>query len=174
MKISVLRLGHRVSRDKRITTHVCLTARAFSASEVIYSGERDKKLEESVKDVVNRWGGKFEIRYEKNWRKVINKWKGRGIVVNLSMYGLPIQNKINKIRGTDESILVIIGGKKVPGEIYKLADYNISVTQQPHSELSALVLFLDRLFEGKELEKEFKGAKIKVVPQEKGKKVIRE
>ena len=28
MRLEVLRLGHRPARDKRITTHVCLTARA--------------------------------------------------------------------------------------------------------------------------------------------------
>ncbi|TLZ95287.1 MAG: tRNA (cytidine(56)-2'-O)-methyltransferase, partial [Methanobacteriota archaeon] len=29
--ITVLRLGHRPARDKRVTTHVALTARAFGA-----------------------------------------------------------------------------------------------------------------------------------------------
>ncbi len=29
MMIAVLRLGHRPERDKRITTHVALTSRAF-------------------------------------------------------------------------------------------------------------------------------------------------
>ena len=35
MKIYVLRLDHRRRRDARITTHVCLTARAFGASKII-------------------------------------------------------------------------------------------------------------------------------------------
>ena len=39
--ITVLRLDHRLGRDTRITTHVCLTARAFGADKVILSGERD-------------------------------------------------------------------------------------------------------------------------------------
>ena len=34
MNINVLRLDHRIGRDTRITTHVCLTARAFGASKV--------------------------------------------------------------------------------------------------------------------------------------------
>ena len=37
--ISVLRLGHRRERDKRITSHLGLTARAFGANEVILAGE---------------------------------------------------------------------------------------------------------------------------------------
>ena len=43
-RVYVLRLGLRRERDKRITMHILLTARALSASGVIYSGERDKEL----------------------------------------------------------------------------------------------------------------------------------
>ena len=35
-KISVLRLGHRLVRDDRVSTHVGLVARAFGASEIFY------------------------------------------------------------------------------------------------------------------------------------------
>jgi tRNA (cytidine56-2'-O)-methyltransferase len=59
----------------------------------------------------------------------------------------------------------------VPGEVYQLSDWNISVTNQPHSEVAALSILLDRFFEGRELKKEFKNARIKIVPQEKGKKI---
>ena len=40
-RVSVLRLGHRRERDKRITSHLGLTARAFGADEVILAGEED-------------------------------------------------------------------------------------------------------------------------------------
>jgi len=33
--ITVLRIGHRISRDKRITTHVALVARAFGADKIL-------------------------------------------------------------------------------------------------------------------------------------------
>ncbi|MGZ7049188.1 MAG: tRNA (cytidine(56)-2'-O)-methyltransferase, partial [Methanobacterium sp.] len=42
----------------------------------------------------------------------------------------------------------------------------------PHSEVSSLAVFLHILFEGKELDKEFKGGKMKVVPTAEGKKII--
>ena len=32
--------------------------------------------------------------------------------------------------------------------MYGLADYNVAVTGQPHSEISSLALFLDHLYEG--------------------------
>ncbi|NIU84342.1 MAG: tRNA (cytidine(56)-2'-O)-methyltransferase, partial [Candidatus Thorarchaeota archaeon] len=41
----------------------------------------------------------------------------------------------------------------------------------PHSEIAALAIFLDRLFQRKELKRRFEGAKIKVTPQERGKKI---
>ena len=37
MKIEVLRIGQRVIRDDRVTTHVALVARAFGASKIYLS-----------------------------------------------------------------------------------------------------------------------------------------
>ena len=64
----------------------------------------------------------------------------------------------------------MIGGEKVPGEVYGLADYNIAVTNQPHSEVAALAVFLHEYFSGKELDKKFRG-RLKIVPQAAGKKI---
>ena len=86
------------------------------------------------------------------------------------MYGIPIQDKINGIRSCKQDLLIIVGSERVPSEVYLLPDWNISVTNQPHSEVAALSVFLDRLFKGMELKKEFKKPKIKIIPQEKGKK----
>lgn len=167
--ITVLRLGHRKIRDARISTHVGLVARAFGADKMIYSGEKDQGLLDSLNKVSENWGGKFEANYEKNWRKVIRNFKGRK--VHLTMYGLPIQDEIKKIR-RNKNLLVIVGGEKVPGEVYGLVDYNVSISSQPHSEVAALAVFLHEYFCGKELQKSFSG-KFKVVPQKAGKKLIR-
>jgi tRNA (cytidine56-2'-O)-methyltransferase len=69
---------------------------------------------------------------------------------------------------------VLVGSQKVPGDFFSddVSDFNVAVGNQPHSECSALAVFLDRFFQGKELVKGFKKAKIKVVPQERGKKTI--
>jgi tRNA (cytidine56-2'-O)-methyltransferase len=68
---------------------------------------------------------------------------------------------------------VVVGSQKVPGEFYSsdVSDFNVSVGNQPHSECSALAIFLDRFFEGKELAKDFEKAKIKIVPKERGKEI---
>ena len=165
MKITVLRLGHRKSRDKRISTHCGLVARAFGASEIIYSGEDDPTLVDSVNNVSKKWGGNFKARYEKNWKKVLKKFKGKK--AHLTFYGIP-QKEMPK---TKEDLLIVIGSEKVPREVYQECDFNISITSQPHSEVAALAVFLHEFFEGKELNKKFSRAKIKIKPNPRGKTV---
>lgn len=170
----ILRLGHRRSRDKRISTHCGLVARAFGSDGIVFCGERDEKLIESLLKVCERWGkNNFFVEYERDWKDYIKKWKG--IKVHLTMYGIPIQDKIDEIRkkGKRKNILVIVGSEKVPIEVYNLADYNIAITNQPHSEVAAIAIFLHEYFEGKELEKKFSKAKFRIVPKERGKKVVK-
>ncbi|NIR86651.1 tRNA (cytidine(56)-2'-O)-methyltransferase [Candidatus Bathyarchaeota archaeon] len=169
-KVYVLRLGHRAERDKRATMHIFLTARALSASAVIYSGQKDSDLEKRIQAVVDKWGGPFKVRYQKNWKKVIENWKKKGVTCHLTMYGINIDDCLDKIP-KNKDVLVIVGSQKVPKNVFQLADLNIAITNQPHSEIAALAVFLDRLFQGKELKRKFKRAKIRVIPQERGKKV---
>ncbi|MEM4232772.1 MAG: tRNA (cytidine(56)-2'-O)-methyltransferase, partial [Thermoplasmata archaeon] len=61
--------------------------------------------------------------------------------------------------------------EKVPREVYDLADMNVSVGNQPHSEVAALAIFLDRYSGGKVLERDFGGA-LTVVPNPRGKTVV--
>jgi len=173
MTIIVLRLGHRIVRDKRITTHVCLAARALGADGVILSGEKDSSVISSVEKIIERWGGKFSIEYERNWRKIIKDKKEKGWeIVHLTMYGERIQDKIQSIRNSGKDKLIIVGGEKVPFEVYEEANYNIAVTNQPHSEVAALAICLHEIFEGKELDKEFEGGHIRLEPSERSKKII--
>jgi len=174
-RIYVLRLGHRPQRDKRISTHVGLVARAFGAHGIIYSGGKDENLLRSLRKVVDLWGGDFDIRYESDWREVIREWKERGgVVIHLTMYGENIASSdvLKRIKETGADLLIVVGAEKVPGRLFELADFNVAIGNQPHSEVAALALFLDRLYAGRELLKEFKGAKLRIVPQSKGKKVI--
>ena len=63
--ITLLRLGHRLGRDSRITTHCGLVARAFGAGRIILSGDYDKKIVDSLKGVSEQWGGDFGVDYDK-------------------------------------------------------------------------------------------------------------
>lgn len=168
--ISVLRLGHRVKRDERVSTHVGLVARAFGAGEIIYSGDRDEGIVDSIRKTTEKWGGKFKIRYEENWKSVIKKYKKKRFrIVHLTMYGEPFKKKIAKIR-KEKNILMLVGSGKVPGQVYMVSDYNLAIGSQPHSEVAALAVFLHEYYKGKD--KKFTKVKIKIIPQARGKKVI--
>jgi tRNA (cytidine56-2'-O)-methyltransferase len=167
-EVIILRIGHRPERDQRVTTHVGLTARALGAKGM-YLAASDKGVVQSIDDVVSRWGGDFFCQDQVKWRSSIRDWKDRGgTVVHLTMYGLNLPDVIDDVRKCDK-ILVIVGAEKVPGEIFGLADYNVAVTGQPHSEISSLALFLDHVFAGQELRNEFSGARIRIVPSKAGK-----
>jgi len=168
MKVSILRLGHRFSRDKRISTHLGLTARALGADEIIFDAKATD-VEESIREVVFSWGGDFKVSFTSDWKKTIREFPG--IKVHLTMYGLRLNETIEDVKGAGKDVLVVVGGAKVPAAVYELADYNISVGGQPHSEVAALAVFLDRLFDGEKLYSEFTGGK-KIVPQARGKKVL--
>jgi len=173
MTVFVLRLGHRKKRDKRVTTHVCLAARALGAGGVILSGEKDESVMESVKRTVKKWGGNFSLEYDGNWRAVIKDAKRKGFaIVHLTMYGEGLLDAIPQLKAK-RKLLVVVGAGKVPGELYSIADFNVSVTNQPHSEVAALAVFLHALFDGRELNKRFPGALVRIVPQKKGKVVLR-
>lgn len=176
-QIEILRLGHRLPRDERISTHVALVARAFGASSVVYSGQHDLGLEESVLRICSNWGGKtpfgdFSIVYQKSFVPHIKKRKSEGfLVVHLTMYGLMLPQKISEIKQS-KKILIILGSEQVPSEIYRLSDFNISITNQPHSEVAALAIILDRIVGGAELNGIDLGGKISIEPSEKSKKII--
>ncbi len=169
MRVSVLRIGHRIFRDQRITTHCALASRAFGAEEIIIVGDEDDKLRKNIEKISSEWGGSFKIEFAKRWDAVIKKYSALGYkIVHLTMYGLRLQDVENDIQ-KEENILLVAGGEKVPIAVYHAADYNVAVTSQPHSEVSGIAVTLDHIFAGKGLEKEFKGAKRKIKPSAKGK-----
>ncbi len=170
MRVVVLRLGHRPERDKRITTHVGLVARAFGASEMLLSGH-DNRIEESLNNVAERWGGSFRTTSGVSWHGEALRWKeAGGKIAHLTMYGSNLPDVIDEIREC-ENLMIAVGAEKVPAEMYDLADWNVAVGNQPHSEVAALAVFLDRLFEGRELLNKFEGG-LKIIPTPRGKQVI--
>lgn len=169
-KVAVLRIGHRLVRDDRVTTHAALVSRAFGADKIYMAGI-DQSVRETVDAVGRRWGGDFAVEVIDDWKAVARAWKkGGGKIAHLTMYGINIDDVVGKIR-KENKLLVIIGAEKVPREAYEMADYNVAVGNQPHSEIAALAVFLDRYFGGWQLRSEFSGGRIRVVPSERGKKV---
>jgi len=169
--VTVLRLGHRPGRDERITTHVGLTARALGADRVVLAGAASSRAD-TVLDITDRFGGPFDVETTDEPKRRIRDFSGT--VVHLTMYGEPIQDVEADIRTAHEAepLLVVVGAEKVPFEVYERADYNVGVTNQPHSEIASLAVFLDRLYDGAELEREWEDPDQVVVPMETGKKVV--
>jgi len=170
--IIVFRYGHRDVRDFRVTSHCALVSRAFGAEEIIICGNKDDKVVNTLLGVSKRWGGKFKVTFVPSWEDTLNKIQKKGyVLVHLTMYGERVQDVDKKIR-KNKKICVIIGSQKVERGIYEISDYNVSVTNQPHSEIAALSFFLDRVQDGAELNKKFSGAQRQIIPEKQGKKVI--
>jgi tRNA (cytidine56-2'-O)-methyltransferase len=169
-RVTVLRLSHRPGRDDRMTTHVGLTARALGADRVLLPTNATDALETAT-DVTERFGGPFEAELTESPVGDVRSWDGP--IVHLTMYGEPVQERIGEVRtaAEDGPLLVVVGSEKVPFEVYEAADWNVGVTNQPHSEVAALAVFLDRFFEGRELDRTFENAKRRVVPSALGKEV---
>lgn len=165
--IAVLRIGHRIDRDKRITTHVALVARAFGADSIFIT-TKDEKIKKNIQSVCKRFGGDFQVETGLDPKKIIKSWKGT--IVHLTMYGEELEKAVDYI-DTDRDLLIIVGAEKVPPYFYEIADINVSVGNQPHSEVAALALFLDRITKAAWQRKDFHG-NIQIIPCVKGKKVL--
>ncbi len=173
-RIYVLRIGHRPERDKRITTHVALVARAFGAHGFILADTVDDKVMSSIRKVLYSWGGRLFLAQGVDSYRYVEVWKRfGGIVVHLTMYGVNVDEVIDDIRGSSRDVLVIVGAEKVPRYFYEESDYNVAIGNQPHSEVAALAIFLDRYYMGKELYFTYEGARIAIEPSPRGKKVKR-
>jgi tRNA (cytidine56-2'-O)-methyltransferase len=178
--VTILRIGHRIKRDKRITTHLALVARAFGASRIIIAGEKDPNLERSMKKVVSEWGGNFQVEFipKDEWKNTIEQWKERNRkIIHLTMYGENLiefeQNTLfESLRRPQNlnNLLIVVGSKKVPGKIFSYADWNIAIGNQPHSEVSSLAVFLDH-FMPQALKISFDNAEKQIIPSVNGKKM---
>jgi len=166
-EVTVLRLGHRPAHDRRISTHVCLTARAFGADRVVLPNA-DRDLQASVEDVVDRFGGDFELVGDESWRPLIREFPGPSL--HLTMYGQRHTEVLAELDEPDEALLVV-GAEKVPSEVYDLVTHNVAVGNQPHSEIAALASMLEGIVGSEALYADRPGAEIKIEPAERGKDV---
>ncbi|MHA1443420.1 MAG: tRNA (cytidine(56)-2'-O)-methyltransferase [Candidatus Hodarchaeales archaeon] len=178
--VTIFRIGHRIFRDKRITTHLALVSRAFGASGMIIAGDKDEKIIKTVKKVVTEWGGDFTVEFVpfEEWKPFFEEWiEKQNKIIHLTMYGenLPVfkQNKefIN-LRSSPEllkNLLVVVGGKKVPSKVFHYANWNIAISNQPHSEVGSLAIFLSHLIPNS-LEISFPNSSRQILPSIEGKK----
>lgn len=171
MRIEVLRIGQRLVRDDRVTTHVALVSRALGASKILMY-DANPEIKETIAKVNSTWGGNFQVEIIDNWKKALKAKKLDGYkIVHLTMYGENVNSAQTGLRG-EEKIMVVVGAEKVPREVYDIADYNISIGNQPHSEIAALAILLDRISDGMQLQKKHDNAQREIIPTKRGKKVV--
>ena len=171
MVIEILRIGQRLVRDDRVTTHIALVARAFGASK-IYMNEVNPEIKDTLDRVNKTWGGDFEISFIDDWKELVKRRKNDSArIVHLTMYGEDINDVESRLE-KEQDLLIVIGAEKVPREIFDLADYNVAIGNQPHSEISALAVLLDRILKGKKFSTSFDEAQRKIIPTKQGKNVV--
>lgn len=158
-------------RDDRTFTHLCLVSRALGATS-IHLQDAEDDLAKTVSEVDRAWGGEFRVLVGEPWRQVMKEARAEGrATVHLTMYGLPLQDRVDEIRRQDK-LLLIVGGPKVPGRVYHESDFNVAVTSQPHSEIAALAIALHEIQNGEELKRSFGKSRLRIIPSERGKKVV--
>ncbi|MGD8432139.1 MAG: tRNA (cytidine(56)-2'-O)-methyltransferase [Nitrosopumilaceae archaeon] len=171
MVIEVLRIGQRLVRDDRVTTHVALVARAFGAAR-IYMNEINPEIKDTLDKINDSWGGSFSIEFMESWKQIVKIKKENNFkIIHLTMYGESI-NDIQSELKQEENLLIVVGAEKVPREIYEYADYNVAIGSQPHSEISGLAILLDRIQKGAQFNNVFSNAKRRIIPTKKGKNVV--
>ena len=176
-KLNILRLGYRKGRDPRITTHLALVSRALGADNFILAGDEDNDMFENISGVNQRFGGSMKCEHidkPMKWlRNFVNQDAGdglSGVAIHLTMYGQPYRQVIPQIR-KDRPVVVIVGGAKVPSEVFELSQYNLAVGNQPHSEVAALALFLEAWNGPSASEKLLEDGELIIHPSAKGKDV---
>ena len=158
-RLDVLRLGYRKGRDPRITTHLALVARAMGADGFLLAGDEDKEMFENLNSVSDRFGGNLETNHVSGMGHLKHHVANGGVAVHLTMYGEPFRKAIPKIR-RDRPLVIVVGGAKVPGDVYKICQHNVAVGNQPHSEVAALALFMDAWFGESASERNFDDARL--------------
>jgi tRNA (cytidine56-2'-O)-methyltransferase len=108
----------------------------------MYLHPADLPLAERIAAVAHRWGGDFAVVPVDDWKSVVRSFPGA--VVHLTMYGLPLERCLGRL-ARERQILLVVGGAKVPSELYQRAKYNVGVGHQPHSEVAAVAVTLERL-----------------------------
>jgi tRNA (cytidine56-2'-O)-methyltransferase len=110
------------------------------------------------------------MAYLKSFKKG-TKERPSGIIVHLTMYGEEVSEALPKIR-RDRPVALVVGGAKVPGELFGISNHNVAVGNQPHSEVAALAVALSQWHSSVAIQSRFEGGSIRVIPSREGKNVV--
>jgi len=134
----------------------------------MYLHPRDDDLAERIAAVSHRWGGDFAVVPVDDWKSLVRSFPGT--VVHLTMYGIPLERSLPRLARL-RHILLVVGGAKVPPDLYRKAKYNVAVGHKPHSEVAAVAVTLERLL-GLPRPVRAGEAPQRIVPSSRGKRLI--
>ncbi|MEM3841088.1 MAG: hypothetical protein QXN59_00100 [Candidatus Micrarchaeaceae archaeon] len=146
---------------------ICLTARALGASSAVFTISNPQlisRLKRSCSVVAKKWGGNFSVQFTSNWKGYLESRRNYK-TVHLTRYGIPVQKRLYTLRSY-KNIIIAISTTKELKSMCTVADFNISITSQPHSSIAAMAIFLNQYFAGRELSLNFSNAKFKVLPSQ--------
>jgi len=143
---------------------LCLTARAFGAAEITFVGKSDSTLLKYMANLNKKWGGSFRVKFAKNYNDVL-KSASKYTKVYLTRFGMPLQSK-SYILKTYKNMVLIVSTTEINKKLHQVADYNISISTQPHCGAAAIAIFLHEFYNGRELAMHFENAKLKLLPTE--------
>jgi tRNA (cytidine56-2'-O)-methyltransferase len=106
------------------------------------------------------------VQFAKNYKEVL-KSAAKYPKLYLTRYGIPLQDKSYTLK-TYKNLLLIVTLKEEVKAIHDLADFNISISSQPHCSAAAIAIFLHDFYNGRELAMHFENAQMKLIPKEHG------
>ncbi len=89
-----------------------------------------------------RWGGSFEVVGCENWKRSVRSFRG---TVRPPHDVRSAARARLAAAAPGPRILLVVGGAKVPSDLYSPRIVNVAVGNQPHSEVAALAVLLARL-----------------------------
>ena len=152
---------------REVITDICMTSRAFGASKVAFTCGEDRKVAGAMRKVSKEWGGKFSIMFNADYKEMLNGSPNYKTVF-LTQYGIPVEKAKHSIRTYKNMMVVVALSDSYTKKLIDAADFNISITSQPHSSTSAVAVFLHTYFNGRENAMQFENAMTKVLPSEHG------
>ena len=162
--ITVLAVG---KCTREVMIDICMTSRAFGASKVAFTIKEDRKVQNTLRKVSKEWGGKFSIAFNTDYMKMIGNSPNYKTVF-LTQYGVPVEKVKHSIRTYKNMTIVVALSSKYTQKLMEVADFNVSITTQPHSSTSAIAVFLNTYFNGRENAIQFENATTKIIPAERG------
>lgn len=133
----VLKMNH-VKGDNE-TLQIFLVSASFGIKSLFLSGEIDEELISKTKEQG------LNIKYIEEPIEWINEQTKGKEIINFHVQGVKFHSILHRIKESRKDKIIILGDKKMPGEIFALSDYNIVINPNLNLNVASLSIFLHEL-----------------------------